>query len=34
MRWQPPTIAILIGCLTATIFNSLGWLQISERKLY
>lgn len=34
MRWQPPTIAILIGCLTATTFNSLGWLQISERKLY
>ncbi|MEY4517911.1 MAG: hypothetical protein RLZZ499_510, partial [Cyanobacteriota bacterium] len=34
MRWQPPTIAILIGCLTATTFNCLGWLQISERKLY
>jgi adenylate cyclase len=34
MRWQPPTIAILIACLTATTFNSLGWLQISERKLY
>ena len=28
------SIAILIGCLTAATFNSLGWLQISERKLY
>ncbi|WP_019505901.1 CHASE2 domain-containing protein [Pleurocapsa sp. PCC 7319] len=34
MRWQPPTIAILIGYLTVTAFNSLGWLQISERNLY
>ena len=34
MRWQPVTIAILIGCLTTTAFNSLGWLQISERQLY
>lgn len=34
MRWQPPIIAISIGCLTATTFNFLGWLQISERKLY
>jgi len=34
MRWQPPTIATLIGCLTVTAFNSLGWLQISERNLY
>ncbi|MEM7758263.1 MAG: CHASE2 domain-containing protein [Cyanobacteria bacterium P01_A01_bin.40] len=34
MRWQPPTIAILIACLTAAAFNSLGWLQISERQLY
>ncbi|MEM7554801.1 MAG: CHASE2 domain-containing protein [Cyanobacteria bacterium P01_A01_bin.84] len=34
MRWQPPTIAILIGCLTTAAFNSLGWLQISERQLY
>ena len=34
MRWKPPTIAILIGCLTTVAFNSLGWLQISERQLY
>jgi len=34
MRWQPPIIAILIGFLTTTTFNSLGWLQISERQLY
>ena len=34
MRWQPPTIAILIGCLTTAAFNYLGWLQISERQLY
>ena len=34
MRWQPPTIAVLIGCLTTAAFNSLGWLQISERQLY
>ena len=34
MRWQPPTIAILIGCLTTAAFNSLGWLPISERQLY
>ena len=34
MRWQPPTIAILIGCLTAAAFNSWGWLPISERQLY
>lgn len=34
MRWQPPTIAILIGCLTTVTFNSLGWLPNSERKLY
>ncbi len=34
MRWQPPVTAILIGALTAVTFNSLGWLQISERKLY
>ena len=34
MRWQPPTIAILIGCLTTAAFNSLGWLPITERKLY
>ena len=34
MRWQPPTIAILIGCFTTVAFNSLGWLQISERQLY
>lgn len=27
-------IAISIGCLAAAIFNSLGWLQTSERKLY
>ncbi len=34
MRWQPPVIAMLIGCLTTATFNSLGWLPISERKLY
>ena len=34
MRWKPPTAAILIGCLTTVAFNSLGWLPISERKLY
>ncbi|NJL52342.1 MAG: CHASE2 domain-containing protein [Hydrococcus sp. SU_1_0] len=34
MRWQPPTIAILIGCLTTVAFNSLGWLPITERQLY
>ena len=34
MRWQPPTVAILIGCLTTAAFNSLGWLPISERQLY
>lgn len=34
MRWKPPTIAILIGCFTTAAFNSLGWLQISERQLY
>ena len=34
MRWQPVTIAILIGCLTTTAFNYLGWLPVSERKLY
>jgi adenylate cyclase len=34
MRWKPPTIAILIGCITTAAFNSLGWLPISERKLY
>jgi adenylate cyclase len=34
MRWKPPTVAIIIGCLTTAVFNSLGWLPISERKLY
>ena len=34
MRCQPTTIAILIGCITTAAFNSLGWLPISERKLY
>ena len=34
MRWQPPTIAIVIGCLTTAAFNSLGWLPVSERQLY
>ena len=27
-------LAILMGCVTAATFNALGWLQISERKLY
>lgn len=34
MRWQPPTIAIVIGCLTTAAFNCLGWLPVSERQLY
>ncbi|MEN9519783.1 MAG: hypothetical protein RLZZ381_2371, partial [Cyanobacteriota bacterium] len=34
MRWKPPTVAIIIGSLTTAVFNSLGWLPISERKLY
>lgn len=34
MKLRSPFLAISIGCLTAAIFNSLGWLQISERKLY
>ena len=34
MRWQPFTVAIFIGCITTAAFNSLGWLPITERKLY
>ena len=34
MNLRSPFIAISIGCLTAAIFNCLGWLPISERKLY
>ena len=34
MRWQPPTVAVLIGCFTTIVFNSLGWLQTSEHQLY
>lgn len=34
MRWQPPTITIILSFLTTITFNSLGWLQISEHKLY
>ena len=34
MRWQPPTISILIGCFTTAAINSLGWLPITERQLY
>ena len=34
MRWQPPTIALVIGCLTTAAFNILGWLPVSERQLY
>ncbi len=34
MGWRQPITAISVGFLTAISFNSLGWLQISERQLY
>lgn len=34
MRWQSTIIAALIGCLTTGGLNLLGWLAVSERKLY